>query len=170
MQRIRRTSQHCACVALFRQRLNPGTSPQQLGPYGSDGPRSVHNWFGKRQTCTPVRPLFTARSMILIARRCVYPVEPEPFESRCIDFLPRHLLEKFTQERTMIRLIAVAFALALATSAQAMPLAPLQQADGITTLVRFGCGPGRTLVAGRCVARTTIRHTRRVIRRNVRGY
>jgi hypothetical protein len=114
--------------------------------------------------------LFTARSMILIARRCVYPVEPEPFESRCIDFLPRHLLEKFTQERTMIRLIAVAFALALATSAQAMPLAPLQQADGITTLVRFGCGPGRTLVAGRCVARTTIRHTRRVIRRNVRGY
>jgi hypothetical protein len=55
----------------------------------------------------------------------------------------------------MIRLIAVAFALVLATSAQAMPLAPLQQADGITTLARFGCGPGRTLVAGRCVARTT---------------
>ena len=70
----------------------------------------------------------------------------------------------------MIRLIAVAFALALATSAQAMPLAPLQQADGMTTLVRFGCGPGRTLVAGHCVARTTIRHTRRVIRRDVRGY
>ena len=70
----------------------------------------------------------------------------------------------------MMRLIAVAFALALATSAQAMPLAPLQQADGMTTLVRFGCGPGRTRVAGHCVARTTIRHTRRVIRRDVRGY
>ena len=41
--------------------------------------------------------MLTARSMILIARRCVYPVEPEPFESRCIDFLPRHLLEKSTQ-------------------------------------------------------------------------
>ena len=55
----------------------------------------------------------------------------------------------------MIRLIAVAFALALATPAYAVPLAPLQQADGMTTLVRFGCGAGRTLVAGRCVARTT---------------
>ena len=31
---------------------------------------------------------------------------------------------------------------------------------------RFGCGPGRTVVAGHCVARTTIRHTRRVIRRS----
>ena len=69
----------------------------------------------------------------------------------------------------MIRLTAVAFALALATSAQAMPLAPLQT-DGMTTQVRFGCGPGRTLVAGRCVARTTIRHSRRVIRRGVRRY
>jgi hypothetical protein len=59
----------------------------------------------------------------------------------------------------MIRLIAVAFALALATSAHAMPLAPLQQADGTTTLVRLGCGPGRTVVAGQCVARTTVRHT-----------
>jgi two-component system, NtrC family, sensor kinase len=28
----------------------------------------------------------------------------------------------------------------------------------------------QALVAGRCVARTTIRHTRRVIRRNVRYY
>ena len=37
--------------------------------------------------------------------------------------------------------------------------------DGVITQARFGCGPGRTLVAGRCVARTTIRHTRRAIRR-----
>jgi hypothetical protein len=50
---------------------------------------------------------------------------------------------------------------AVATSAQAMPLAPLQT-DGMTTQVRFGCGPGRTLLAGLCVARTSIRHSRRV--------
>jgi ABC transporter substrate binding protein len=73
-------------------------------------------------------------------------------------------------ERKMIKLIAVAFTLALATSTHAMPVAPLHQSDGITEQVRYGCGPGRTRVAGRCVARTTIRHTRRVIRRNVRGY
>ena len=42
----------------------------------------------------------------------------------------------------MIRLIAVAFALALATSAQAMSPAPLhQQPDGMTTPVAYGCGP-----------------------------
>ena len=66
----------------------------------------------------------------------------------------------------MIRLIAVAgFALAVATSAQALSPAPLPQPDGMITQVRLGCGPGRTLVAGHCVARTTIRHTRRAIRR-----
>lgn len=66
----------------------------------------------------------------------------------------------------MLRFIVVAFALAFATFAQAMPLAPLQQPDGMITQVAAGCGPGRTLVAGRCVARTTIRHTRRVVRRH----
>jgi hypothetical protein len=65
----------------------------------------------------------------------------------------------------MIRLIAIAFALALATAAQAMPVAPLHQPDGMTTQVRYACGAGRTLVAGHCVARTTIRHTRRAVRR-----
>jgi hypothetical protein len=69
----------------------------------------------------------------------------------------------------MIRIIAAAFALALATSAQAMPLAPLHQPDSMITEVRLGCGPGRTVVAGHCVARTTIRHTRRVTRRAVRS-
>jgi hypothetical protein len=67
----------------------------------------------------------------------------------------------------MLRLIAVAdVGLAFATSAQALTPAPLHQPDEMITQARFGCGPGRTLVAGRCVARTTIRHTRRVIRRN----
>jgi hypothetical protein len=44
----------------------------------------------------------------------------------------------------MIRLIAVAgFALAVATSAQAMTLAPIHQPNGMITQVAFGCGPGR---------------------------
>jgi hypothetical protein len=66
----------------------------------------------------------------------------------------------------LIRLIAVAVAgLALTASAQALTPAPLLQPDGMITQVRFGCGPGRTRVAGVCVARTTIRHTRRAYRR-----
>ena len=67
----------------------------------------------------------------------------------------------------MLRLIAVALAgLALTASAQALTPAPLHEPDGMITQARFGCGPGRTQVAGHCVARTTIRHTRRVIRRS----
>jgi hypothetical protein len=66
----------------------------------------------------------------------------------------------------MMRLIGVAaFALTLASSAQAMPLAPLHQADGMTTQAAFGCGPGRTRVGGVCVARTTKRQVRRHVRR-----
>ena len=62
----------------------------------------------------------------------------------------------------MIRLITLAgFALALATSAQAMSPAPLHQPDGMTTQVAYGCGLGRTRVAGVCVARTTKRQVRR---------
>jgi len=66
----------------------------------------------------------------------------------------------------MIKLIAVAgFALAVATSAEAMTPAPIPLADSVTTQVAFGCGPGRTRVGGICVARTTIRHARRAARR-----
>ena len=62
----------------------------------------------------------------------------------------------------MIRLIAVAaFALAVATSAQAMSPAPLHHLDGVTTQVALGCGAGRTRVGGVCVARTTKRQVRR---------
>src|SRR6516162_8076301 len=51
----------------------------------------------------------------------------------------------------MIRLIAVAgFAIAVATSAQAMTLAPLPQPDAMITQVAVGCGPGRTMVTGVC--------------------
>ena len=69
----------------------------------------------------------------------------------------------------MIRLIAVTgFALAVATSAQAMTPAPINQPVGMITQVAVGCGPGRTMVNGVCVARTTIRQTRRAVRRCVR--
>jgi len=66
----------------------------------------------------------------------------------------------------MIRLIAVAaFALAVATSAEAMTPAPIHQPGGVITQVALGCGLGRTRVGGVCVARTTIRHARRAVRR-----
>jgi hypothetical protein len=66
----------------------------------------------------------------------------------------------------MIRLIAIAaFALFVTTSAQAMTPAPVHEPAGIVTEVAYGCGPGRTRVGGVCVARTTIRHTRRAVRR-----
>ena len=66
----------------------------------------------------------------------------------------------------MIRLIAVAaFALAVATPAQAMSPAPLLQPDGMITQVAVGCGVGRTRVNGVCVARTTVRQVRRGARR-----
>ena len=66
----------------------------------------------------------------------------------------------------MIMLIAVSgLALLVATSAQGMTPAPILQPDSMITPVAFGCGPGRTRVNGVCVARTTIRHTRRAVRR-----
>ena len=51
-----------------------------------------------------------------------------------------------------MRLIAITFiaALGFAASAQAMPVAPVQ-ADGLTTQVAQGCGPGfRRNAAGKC--------------------
>ena len=51
----------------------------------------------------------------------------------------------------MIRLIAfAAFALALATSAQAMSPVPLHQSDGMITQVRHACGAGMHYVNGHC--------------------
>ncbi len=71
----------------------------------------------------------------------------------------------------MMKLIAIAgFALAVATSAEAMTPAPIQQPDGIITQVAYACGPGRTRVGGVCVARTTIRHARRAVRRCARWH
>jgi hypothetical protein len=71
----------------------------------------------------------------------------------------------------MLRFIAVsAFALLLTTSAHALTPMPVQQANSLTTQVRLACGPGRTRVGGVCVARTTLRHTRRVVRRCARWH
>ena len=61
----------------------------------------------------------------------------------------------------MIRLIAVAFALAVATSAQAMPAAPLHQSDGMTTQAREACGAGMHMVNGACITTSARRHVRR---------
>jgi hypothetical protein len=65
----------------------------------------------------------------------------------------------------MIRLIVAAgFALSVATFAQAMTPAPIPQPGGMITEVAAACGAGRTRVNGVCVARTTIRQTRRAVR------
>jgi hypothetical protein len=61
----------------------------------------------------------------------------------------------------MFRIIAVAFAFALASSAQAMPLAPIQQPDNMVTTVRTACGAGYHRVNGVCVRNTTARAVRR---------
>jgi hypothetical protein len=66
----------------------------------------------------------------------------------------------------MIRLIAVAcFALSVATSAQALTPAPIPQPEAMITQIAAACGAGRTRVNGVCVARTTMRQTRRAVRR-----
>jgi hypothetical protein len=71
----------------------------------------------------------------------------------------------------MLRLIALAgFVLTLATSAQGMTPAPLALPDGIVTQIAVGCGVGRTRINGVCVARTTVRHARRDVRRCARWH
>ena len=71
----------------------------------------------------------------------------------------------------MIKLIAITgFAFSVALSAQAAPLAPvIPQPESMITEVAAACGVGRTRVNGVCVARTTVRHTRRAVRRCATG-
>jgi len=67
----------------------------------------------------------------------------------------------------MIRTLAVVvFGLALASAAQAMPLAPLHQPHALVTQARMGCGPGMVVVYGACVSRHGIRQARRCARWN----
>ena len=55
----------------------------------------------------------------------------------------------------MIRLMALAFTLTVATSAQAMPLPKLDVPDGLVTQVAQACGAGYRRVSGVCVRRAT---------------
>ena len=59
------------------------------------------------------------------------------------------------REKTMRRLVAVAFAFALASSAQAMPIAPVQQPHSIVMTIREACGAGFQRVRGVCVRSNT---------------
>ena len=63
----------------------------------------------------------------------------------------------------MIRLIAVTVALTLATSVQALPVAPLHQPDDVITQVRHACGAGMHYVNGRCVTTAARRQVRRCL-------
>jgi hypothetical protein len=67
--------------------------------------------------------------------------------------------------KAMTRLIALAFALTVASLAQAMPIAPVQQQDEMVITVREACGAGMHMVNGTCV-RT---HARRAASRCARG-
>jgi len=51
----------------------------------------------------------------------------------------------------MIRLVAVAFVVAIASPTQAMPRAVVQQPDSIVITVREACGAGMHRVNGVCV-------------------
>ena len=64
----------------------------------------------------------------------------------------------------MIRFItSAAFALVLATSAQAMSPVPLHHSDGVTLQVRSNCGAGMRWneALGRCATTSARRHVRR---------
>ena len=63
----------------------------------------------------------------------------------------------------MIRLTAVVFALALATSVQAMPVTPIHQQEGMITQVREACGAGMHMVNGRCVTTMARRQAHRCL-------
>jgi hypothetical protein len=65
----------------------------------------------------------------------------------------------------MMRLIVVAFALTLASSAQAVPRAPVQQPGDLVITIREACGAGMHRVNGVCVSR----HARRAARRCAAG-
>jgi len=69
----------------------------------------------------------------------------------------------------MMRWFAVTtFSLMIGTSALGMTPGPLPQSESLVTPVAAACGVGRTRINGVCVARTTVRHTRRAVRRCLR--
>jgi len=68
----------------------------------------------------------------------------------------------------MIKWIAAASVLALASPVHAGPVAPMQQPDSIVTQVLEGCGPGLRLLNGICVPNSDAREERREQRRELR--
>ena len=64
----------------------------------------------------------------------------------------------------MTKLIAVAFALSLASLAQAMPVAPIQQPNEMVITVREACGPGLHRVNGVCIRTPARRAASRCVR------
>jgi len=69
-----------------------------------------------------------------------------------------------TGTEAMAKLIALAFALTLATSAVAMPLAHLTQSDGKIITVREACGAGMHRVNGVCIRTPARRNVSRCVR------
>ena len=63
----------------------------------------------------------------------------------------------------MVRLIAVVFAMAVATSAQGMSPMPPHQPDGMITQVREACGAGMHMVNGVCRTTAARRQARRCL-------
>jgi hypothetical protein len=51
----------------------------------------------------------------------------------------------------MLRLVVVAFALTLVSSAQAAPVTPIHQPENLVTTVREACGAGMHRVNGVCI-------------------
>ncbi len=64
--------------------------------------------------------------------------------------------------------MVVMITLLAGSSAQSMTPAPVFQPDAMVMPVAAACGPGRTRINGVCVARTTVRQTRRAVRRCLR--
>jgi hypothetical protein len=65
----------------------------------------------------------------------------------------------------MLRLIVVAFALTLTSSAQALPpLVSLNQPDKLVTPVREACGAGMHMVNGKCIRTQARRETSKCVR------
>jgi hypothetical protein len=64
----------------------------------------------------------------------------------------------------MIKLVAVAFLVALASLAQAMPRAAIEQPDSLVTTVREACGAGMHRVNGVCVRAPARRQAARALR------
>jgi hypothetical protein len=156
---IKRSVFPCTFYTLIEKCIHRGAA---TAPF-----RGHRNAGGPATGVTPPRGIPVGSFLLLSLRnanlRCAFNAPPSPYHS---------LRKKLANQRRklMIRLIAFAFAIALTTSAQAMPVAPVHEPDGMITEVAYGCGPFRTRVAGVCVARTTVRQARRHYRRCARWH